>query len=116
MASCTAERSAIYSLSNSSIANSPPSASTKAPAARLRLPYRSTVTAAVKPAPDAPLPDAESAWNDVFIAERNNYDFPHPGAPINKMFMSPLVRVPAFRRGYPPSCYKTSAFLIVWCP
>ena len=67
MASCMLERSAVFILSNSSIAARPKSASTKAPASRVHRPSAaaSWTAAAVKPAADADWPEANRPRGDM---------------------------------------------------
>mmetsp|Transcript_19489 Transcript_19489/g.42049 ORF Transcript_19489/g.42049 Transcript_19489/m.42049 type:complete len:287 (+) Transcript_19489:1953-2813(+) len=106
-----ATRSASSILSNSSTQHTPRSASTIAPASSLRAPVSvSTVTAAVRPTPEDPLPVVEMARGAVRMTARRSWLFAVPGSPSMRMLMSPRKCVPFARlRSAPPSSMSKSA-------
>ncbi len=95
-ASCIAQPSSFVILSISSMQQSPRFASTSAPASRLH-PCRnsSLTTAALSPAPDAPLPVTYLAFGATCCILFSSWDFAAPGSPTRSMCMSPLVTIPS---------------------
>lgn len=111
MPSWIATRSYSSSLSNSSMHNTPLSASTMAPASMCLFLFSSNTTAAVSPTPELPFPVVLMQFGLMFIIARSSCDLPHPGSPHSKMFTSPLSLLPfCMFISLPPSNCNSSAF------
>lgn len=82
----------VSTLSNSSMMQTPLSASTKAPASRVHsLVTGLRCTYAVKPTADAPWPVVKTALGAIFSMYFKNCDLAVPGSPQMRTLMSPLT-------------------------
>eukprot|EP00962_Isochrysis_galbana_P022005 scaffold6529_cov121-Isochrysis_galbana.AAC.5 len=94
IASCMAPRSCSRIESNSSMAQMPPSASTKAPASSIHSPPASRTAVDVRPAAVAPMPVVRTERGESCAAWRNICDLPVPASPTSSMCDSPRSFIP----------------------
>mmetsp|Transcript_54617 Transcript_54617/g.119137 ORF Transcript_54617/g.119137 Transcript_54617/m.119137 type:complete len:232 (-) Transcript_54617:1589-2284(-) len=104
MASWIDVRSLSFILSNSSMRQTPLSASTSAPPSRTHSRVaESRCTAAVRPTADAPCPVVYTARGDTFCTYLRNCDLAVPGSPRRSTLMSPRMRcLPLMSLACPP--------------
>mmetsp|Transcript_12685 Transcript_12685/g.38358 ORF Transcript_12685/g.38358 Transcript_12685/m.38358 type:complete len:242 (+) Transcript_12685:600-1325(+) len=93
IASWIAPRSCSRIESNSSIAHTPPSASTSAPASSIHSPPGSRIAVQVSPADVAPMPVVRTERGERRAAWRSSADLPVPASPTSSRCDSPRTRM-----------------------
>lgn len=84
------QRISVFTLSNSSMQTTPPSARTMAPPSMMKFrDVGSLITDAVKPAALLPLPDVYTPMGDTFSTNFNSWLFAVPGSPRRSTLISP---------------------------
>ncbi len=102
IASCIATLSSGRILSISSMAATPLSAKTNAPASRVIPPAFSRRTAAVNPAAVVPRPEVYKPRGAIFATYCRSCDLAVPGSPNRRTFMSPRMVMSGKRFPTPP--------------
>ena len=107
-------RSASFILSNSSIRQTPLSASTSAPPSSVHSRVTESLwTDAVNPTAEAPWPVVYTARGEVFSTYLRNCDLAVPGSPSNRTLMSPRRRcLPLTFLLQPPNIESATAVLM----
>ena len=111
-------RSPSFILSNSSIRQTPLSASTSAPPSSVHSRVTGSLcTDAVRPTAEAPWPVVYTARGDVFSTYLRNCDLAVPGSPRSSTLMSPRMRCfPLTSFSCPPNMESAIAVLMFVCP
>lgn len=118
MASWMEVRSASFILSNSSMRQTPWSASTSAPPSSIHSRVTGSLrTLAVRPTAEAPCPVVYTARGDVFSTYLRNCDLAVPGSPSRSTLMSPRMRcLPLMSLPTPPNMDSAMLVLMSSCP